>query len=342
MFGAISSIDLKYLVSLTCPLRFLYDKLNLKYVPDIHRYNELMKDYRIRDINLVKPRNRIISMCDGRLNHNGLTDRLRGILTTYAIAKSFKRPFYINWTSPFRLEDYLEPNGYDWRILPEEINYDIRFSCPLVFNIYPSKKYKKRNILSYFIFVKWISEKKRDKHIYTNFYFPKKKFPKLYNELFKPSDMLCFEINQHLAQLGDYFWSFSFRFACLLGDFKDSYGSPLDSEAAEKLIKKNIDELRLLINKLPDGYKCLITSDSQKFLKRVSLVDQRIYIVPGSISHIDLDITSENDWHKLFIDQNLIMRAERVFLMQTDGMYKSRFAEFAALIGGKEFVYHQF
>lgn len=332
------------MINLTSPLKYIYDRLDLKFVVDSKRYNELIKAYHLRgtNVNVVESYNRIIFMCDGRLHHNGLTDRLRGILTTYALAKILKRPFYIHWTSPFQLENYLEPNNYDWRISHENINYDIRYSTPLVFNLHPHKSYRKRNILSYLIFAKWLSKKARDKHVYTNFYFPKSKFPRLYKELFRPSHVLLEEINKHLAILGHHYWSFSFRYHRLLGDFRDVIGTPLAPEAAEKLINKNINELKSLVNKLPNGYKCLITSDSQTFLNKVELIDPRIYIVPGTISHIDVDKSSENGWLKLFVDQNLIMGAEKVFLLQTDGMHKSGFAEFAALIGEKKFIYHQF
>ena len=323
------------------PLQYLYDKLNLKFTDEL-KYSELKKIYDETNSTIKEVSNRIIFICNGELYHGGLTDRLKGALTTYALAKKLKRPFYIHWISPFRLENYLEPKNYDWRISYKDVNYDMRYSTPLVFNLYPPKSYRKRNILSYLIFAKWLSKKGKDKHVYTNFYFPKSKFPKLYKELFQPSHVLLEEINKHLTVLGHNYWSFSFRFHSLLGDFRDVIGCPLDSKAAEDLINKNINEFKLLINKLPKGYKCLITSDSHVFLNRIASIDSRIYIVSGTISHIDIDKSTENDWIKLFVDQNLIMKAEKVFLLKTGCMHKSGFAEFAALIGGKEFVYHQF
>lgn len=324
-------------------LEYLYDKLNLKYTYDEQRYNELINEYQIKKQSISKPANRIIFMCDGRLYHGGLTDRLKGILSTYYLAKKFKKPFYINWISPFQLEKYLMPNCYDWRVSPEDINYDKRSSYPLVFSEYPPKYYKRRNILSYLIFMKWLHGKNRDKHVYTNFYFPRKQFPILYNELFKLTPLLSSQIDRHLVKLGNHYWSFSFRFHCLLGDFNDIIDCPpLEPKDAEELINKNINEFVSLAKMLPEGYKCFITSDSQTFLKRIKLIDPRIYIVQGHISHIDLDKGTENDWSKLFIDQNLIMRSEKVFLLKTGNMYKSGFAKFAALIGGKEFIYHCF
>ena len=328
------------------PLKYIYEKLNLKYCFDNAKYEELIKEYYGKHDDFPgKTDNSIIFMCDGKLYHGGLTDRLRGALTTYYLAKRLKRPFYINWTSPFKLENYLEPNSYDWRISPEQIDYDIRVSTPLVFHSYPPKRYWKRNILSSLIFVKWLANKKKTKHVYTNFHFPKNRFSELYKELFKPSNLLLEEINKHSAVLGEKYWSFSFRFCMLLGDFTDVttvLPEPLSPAKIEELINKNIKELQTWMKNLPEGYKCLVTSDSQLFLDKVAMVDSRIYIVPGKISHIDVDKSCDEAWLKTFVDQNLIMKADKVFLIKTDRMYKSGFAEYAALIGGREFIYHSF
>ena len=325
------------------PLRYLYNKLNLKH-NDESKYNALIRKYHYNrgDSIVKKAGNRVIFMCDGELYHGGLTDRIRGALTTYYLAKRFKMPFFINWISPFKLETYLEPNIYDWRISPEEIDYDIRISTPLVFHTFPPKRYWKRNLLSFYILLQWLAKKGKDKHVYTNFYFPKYRFPILYKELFRPSNILLEEINKHSVILGKNYWSFSFRFHKLLGDFNDVIGEPLSPKAAEELIYKNIKELKALIQDLPQCYKCLITSDSKIFLDKVASIDSRIYIIPGQISHIDVDKSSDNVWLKCFVDQNLIMNAEKVFLLRTGDMYKSGFAEFAALIGEKEFIYHSF
>ena len=327
------------------PLKYIYEKLNLKYCFDNAMYDELIKEYSKTDGITRKTDNFIIFMCDGKLYHGGLTDRLRGALTTYYLAKKLNRPFCINWTSPFELERYLEPNTYDWRISPEQIEYDIRVSTPLVFHIYPPERYWKRNIASFLIFVKWLTKRGKNKHVYTNFHFPRNRFSKLYKELFKPSKLLFEEINKHSAVLGEKYWSFSFRFCMLLGDFTDVatvVPEPLSPAKREELIDKNIKELQTLMKNLPEGYKCLVTSDSQMFLDKVATIDSRIYIVPGQISHIDVDKSCDEAWLKVFVDQNLIMKADKVFLLKTDRMYKSGFAEYAALIGGKEFVYHCF
>ena len=48
----------------------------------------------------------IVCMYDGLILHGGLTDRIRGLLTTYREAKRRGMPFYIHWDHPFRLEEF--------------------------------------------------------------------------------------------------------------------------------------------------------------------------------------------------------------------------------------------
>ena len=51
----------------------------------------------------------IIVMVDGKYVHGGLSDRIRGITSIYHYCKDHQIPFYLNYTYPFKMEDYLEP-----------------------------------------------------------------------------------------------------------------------------------------------------------------------------------------------------------------------------------------
>ena len=72
-----------------------------------------------------------VFMVDGRIPHGGMFDRLKGLITVYAIAKSQNISFYIHFTYPFRLEKYLYPNSYDWRIRDEDMIYESTLKSPL-------------------------------------------------------------------------------------------------------------------------------------------------------------------------------------------------------------------
>lgn len=331
---------------LSQPFNFIYDKLNLKFINE-KSYKKLISQYKIEK-RAKNFGNKNIFICNGEIEHGGYTDRLQGILTTYYLTKLVKRPFKIHWDSPFDLNKYLTPNAYDWRLKSSSIQIENLGYQPLIFFLH-SNKYRFRNYLGYIILSLYIFRHKNGFHFYTNYKFPKFKFKELYNELFRPTPVLLSEINRHLNLLGSKYWSISFRFLRSLNDFLDGAGEILDLKKRENLINKNIKELKKFLKLLPTDYRCLITSDSSTFLENVKNLDSRIYIVEGQISHLDfvnikdkINCGKTDPWLKLFIDHHLIMNAECVYLFKTENMYRSRFSETAALIGGKKFILHEF
>ena len=66
-------------------------------------------------------RKQVICLFDGRTDHYGMTDRLRGIVSAYYVSKEMGYDFRIWFVNPFRLENYLEPNAVDWRIEPHHV-----------------------------------------------------------------------------------------------------------------------------------------------------------------------------------------------------------------------------
>ena len=285
---------------------------------------------------------KVVFMCDGFKGHGGFTDRIKGCLTTYVEAKRRKLPFFINWTVPFNLDEFLVPSGeYDWRIDPHEISYNYADSFPVIMNISPTHG---KNVIKKFIF-KYSFIGERDILVYSNMMYVEKDRPKLYHELFKPSDYLQQNIDLHLNNIGINYWAYTFRFGNYLGDFRDIIGYPLEEAEKMRLVNKNIEELKRMLKDLPKGFKALVTSDSLFFLKQVEKADDRIYIVKEKLMHMDFYKKEDNKkeiWLKSFLDLYLIMRSQRVFLLKTEGMYKSSFPAFAALLGGKDFVFHEF
>jgi len=50
----------------------------------------------------------------------GLADRLKGLVSCYALAKLLNREFIINWTYPYNLNSVLQPNLINWKPRPIE------------------------------------------------------------------------------------------------------------------------------------------------------------------------------------------------------------------------------
>ena len=82
----------------------------------------------------------------------------------------------------------------------------------------------------------------------------------------------------------------------------------------------------------------MMASDSMMFINRIKVVFPKAYIVPGTIKHIDTaGETDDSENIKMFTDYYLISRAQKVYSLWHEGMWKSAFPEYAALIGGVPF-----
>ena len=285
---------------------------------------------------------KIVYICDGLKNHGGLSDRFKGLLTTFSEAKRLKLPFYIYWTSPFQLSDFLIPaSKIDWRINSKHIHYNYKYSFPFILDISPVH-YK--NVIKKYLF-RYCLKDKRDILVYSNLMHEKKNISALFHELFKPSDYLKENIDKYLNDIGTSYYSYTFRFGNLLGDFTDIVGHPLINKDKNELIEHNLEELKQLLENLPETHKALITSDSFYFLQKVKKLDRRICLVEKELMHIDFydnNKATKEIWLKSFLDFFLIMRADKIFQLRTGEMYNSSFPSFAATIGRKEYVLHEF
>lgn len=296
-------------------------------------------------------RTSVVFMIDGRAIHGGLTDRLRGICSVYTYCKQKRIPFHLNAVFPFRLEDYLVPNTYDWRISEEEISYDSRKSAPVLVNDYQFDTRLHRFHLN-----KRLREKKQ-MHIYGNTPFLDSHFNESFNELFRPSPRLQSDLDTLTATLfssltpnqasvlnplTSHYTAIVTRFQQLLGDFKETGYKTLDNEDKQALITKCINKIEELHNTELQGKQILCTSDSITFLNEVNKLPY-VSIIPGKVVHMDhTSGASFETYEKSFLDLFMIARADKVILLQTDDMYPSGFPKRAAMIGNKPFHYITF
>lgn len=277
----------------------------------------------------------VVYTCNGFTWSGGLADRLKGIVSLFAWCQKYNRPFKINFCEPFKLQDYLIPNKYDW--ISNDIAYEGNNVQPKVCLMEPrTGRYLEDRWDE--IFEDWMNsaagEQSVQYHIYTNVYCRNCNFSHLYNILFKPCDRLQQEVSLHQRNVGGKYISISFRFTTLLGDFTDCTGVPLNDVDKEKLITDSLKAIEDISQMAPRHEKILVTADSQTFLNRITMPD--VYIVPGKLGHIDYDHNDEVNM-KTFLDFLMISKAEAVYLAKGKGMYNSAFAKTAAMVNDTPF-----
>lgn len=283
---------------------------------------------------------KLIFMANGLMLHGGLSDRLRGIISSYKYAKVHHLPFAIFWNSPFPLRDYLVPNTYDWEIKKDALLYERPASCPIcIGSIYKICKKNKQTEewIQWRTMQRQIEKHKnaRQYHIYGNPHFGDAEYHALFHELFQPSIHLQSIIKECLkeSKLNDAYIAMTFRFLHLLGDFEEvSCAEVLHVQEREEYIKKCIECIEEVHSEHP-SLSILVTSDSQTFLQRVAPIPC-VYVIKGRVAHIDSKASCSYD--KEFLDLFLLSKAKRIYRVCYGKMYCSGFPITAGLIGNVE------
>ena len=83
--------------------------------------------------------------------------------------------------------------------------------------------------------------------------------------------------------------------------------------------------------------KFLITSDSRKFLDIIDKIEW-VYTIPGTLVHMSYTPVHDFETHlKSFVDLLMLADAEKLYLLVTDDMFHSGFAESASLINNRPY-----
>lgn len=282
-----------------------------------------------------KETNRYIFMADGKFLHGGMFDRLKGIVSIYALAKAQGKDFKIHFVHPFSLENYLIPNTYNWKI---DNNNPIIYQYPASRPIFgygecyePSRILKDRN---------------EDVHFYYGFnslkeinlkYGTSFEWSKLYDELFKPTPYLQEYIDHYKKEIGGNYIAIHTRFLNLLGDKTETDINPELPKKKQIELKEKISQFIAKIMELHKDCRVMIASDSPNFIAFIQQKYPDVYIVPGEISHIGTHDSNDAQNIKMFVDYYLIGGAKKVYSLWSEGMWKSAFPEYAAMIGGTKF-----
>jgi hypothetical protein len=276
----------------------------------------------------------IVYMADGRYLHGGLADRLRSILTTYRYCRRKGIRFAINFTFPFRLEDYLEPASYDWRLLPGELTYNSHQACA-VFTDTAANETPREMAFCHRLVDSALGRNKQQIHTYGALYYDAHDFAMLWHELFRPTAAIQAEIDRHLTNIGGTYVSISTRFMELLGDFSEpKHGNTLSADAQRQLIARCLAAIAEIRQRHPDAAAILVTSDSNSFLQECSHLPY-VYTIPGIIAHSDTSTTTDHT--KTFVDFLMISHADKAYQLVGGGMYGGNFSLRASQIAGKPY-----
>lgn len=280
----------------------------------------------------------IINVIDGIVESGGLADRLKGILSTYAVCKKLGLQYRLYFTSPFDLQLFLQPNHYDWQVEAEQICKNTRDCKIIILDATQDSKYQFEKQGQYIL--RHLRRAGKQVQVFTNAgYAYTLDYASLFDELFRPSERLSEAIKLHKERLGERYISISARFLDLLGDFNETHGCgrSLPEKEAQRLIEKSVKEIKKIHKKNP-GMHILVNSDSSRFLRAADELDDT-YIIPGNITHIDnrqSECTYEC-YEKTFLDFMMIAGAEKIILLKSKGMYRSGYPYAASRIYRRPF-----
>lgn len=273
-------------------------------------------------------------MCDGKMLHGGLFDRIKGAISIYAVSKVIGKKFGIYFVSPFLLEKYLVPNLYDWRLNNYDLVYSYPFSRPIIaYSEYknPQRLFKKQGGQFHYYYSWEILDYVNQK------YGTSYDWVSLYNELFTPSEYLLKHVSQEETLIGPDYFAVHLRFMNLLGDkVENDKDTKLKEKGKKKLINACVKKIRDLCSSMKN--RAVVFSDSMVFLQEVKKELPEVYIVSGKAKHIGTaDNTTDDENLKLFTDMYLMVDAKKVYSIVGKRLYPSAFPEYSAKIGGKPF-----
>ena len=290
----------------------------------------------------------VVYMLDGRWAMGGLGDCLHGIISLYIFCKKNGFKFKANFCHPFMLYDYLEPNEYDWRIQPKDLNYSLvgtePFLLPCSFRKNGGTVSQEANCMYRYLLHKIKCNSNKEYHIYTNMHYAYDAdiYSKYFHKLFKPTKALADAVLKNKKKIGDTYISVTLRFQNLLGDFFEGNYPTLPEQKQKQLISKVIGKIQELHEQKLISGKVLVTSDSRKFLDVVDKLDY-VYTIPGKVVHMSYTEDMYFETHlKSFVDLMMLADAEKLYLLVTGDMYHSGFAESASFINNRPYEVIEF
>lgn len=272
----------------------------------------------------------VIVIFDGHYAQHDVADRLRQITTVYLYCRENGLDFRIHFTSPFQLEEYLEPANYDWRIADEQLCYNSADACAVLLDGYDPHDKREEAFLRR-LMRRSLSPRRKQIHVYTNIFYAEEQFGDCFRELFRPTKALRQQIDKQITQLGGEgrYIAITAEFGSLLGEVQP--GEELSQSAQEELIGRCCTQIEHLRDAQPQTTSVIVSSDSPRFLARAAELP-RVHVIPDAVDHHTTDIHA-----KAILDFLVLSQAAEVNLLVSGRMPRSNFSRRAAQIHGRTF-----
>ena len=242
--------------------------------------------------------------------------------SAYKFATEHNLDFKIYHTSPFLLQEILEPNKVNWIIDEKQICKNCSIAKPVL--LY-REDFNNDSALE-----RQLDKKHEQFHLYSCVDTLGEKFAEYFNTLFKPSALLAQEIEHYSKLLEGNYTAISFRFQNKLGDFKEFTFKELPAKDKQKLMNAALDAI-----KREKSQKILVTADSPTFLAEAEKLPN-VITVKGTSIHIDFNSSKKAvDYIKAFTEFFLISKATQAKLYRNRKYktYPSNFPKYAASLG---------
>ena len=272
-----------------------------------------------------------------RTHLGGITDRLKGAVGLYYVAKQNGLDFRFIHQAGFDIRDYLEPNHVNWSAELSDIprlpwqKKKIVYSPPHygeLLNLKPGKLYVCRensgnNILEKTKVPDW-----------------QRLWREMFRELFRPSEPVLNALRQY--EMPERYAVVNVRFINSLGVSEISrYNAPLPEETQKRLIDAVLEKTDACRKEC--DVPVVVYSDSVRFLKAAAAHGCRIPPLDG-IGHIMNRNISQRVYLDTFVHLFHMSRAEKIYsIRQVEGMpenclYRSQYPRYAAIIGDIPFI----
>ena len=325
------------------PVKDLYTKLRKKIIrymyrgePELYmigtRAHVICNMYKFFEFRQKARSSRMIIFMTEGTEFTGLADRIRCIVSAYAVAKAYGLPFYIYHDKGFELTKYLQPAQIDWRIEKSDIRRGLNNVSLLWFkDAWPQLKLTRKEYHWYWslnLFELGVVPSEIGTFS-SNFQSLFKYSPRLESLVADALHFLQMKENDYVAvhiRFLNFFEAVEER--CEAVD-----GTATKEEQAEMIQRVN-DTLETIYRE--SGKPVVLFSDSNKFLAAPH--PEFALQLPGEVGHILCHEEHDAVTDKAFVDMMILSKAEKIYSITGPQIYGGGFSRMASFIGDKPFI----